>query len=77
MATTTISVDGMTCDGCEEVVVSALSEVSGVEEAKADREDGTATVDGDAELEELLEAIDFSGYDGTYDDGEADEADEE
>jgi copper chaperone CopZ len=70
--TTTISVDGMSCDGCEEVVESALSDVSGVESADADREDGTATVEGDADVDDLVEAVDFAGYDGS-----ADGADEE
>lgn len=62
---TTLTVDGMSCEGCEEVVEGALEEVAGVESAEADRESGTATVEGDAEPDLLVEAVDFAGYDAS------------
>lgn len=67
---TTLSVDGMTCEGCEEVVENALGDVSGVESAEADRSEGIATVEGDADVEKLVEAVDFAGYDGSAQDDE-------
>ncbi len=63
--TTTITVEGMTCEGCEEVVENALSDVSGVESADADRESESATVEGDANVDDLVEAVDFAGYEGS------------
>ena len=60
--TTTVTVRGMSCDGCEEIVETALMEVNGVESAEADRESETATVEGDADVDALAEAIDFAGY---------------
>jgi copper chaperone CopZ len=63
--TTTITVKGMTCEGCEELVEGALEEVSGAESADADRESETATIEGDADVDELVEAVDFAGYEGS------------
>jgi copper chaperone CopZ len=62
---TTLTVDGMTCEGCEEVVENALNDVSGVESAEADREEGSATIEGDADTEKLVEAVDFAGYEAS------------
>lgn len=60
---TTLTVSGMACDGCEEAVVEALEGVSGVESASADHEAGTATAEGDADREALAAAIEDAGYD--------------
>lgn len=60
--TTTLSVDGMGCEGCEEIVENALTGVNGVEDASADRDDGAATVEGGAGTSELLEAVEYAGY---------------
>lgn len=57
-----LPVDSMTCEGCEDVVESALEDVDGVEDAEADRHDGIATVEGDAEVDELVDAVDMAGY---------------
>lgn len=78
MPTTTLSVTGMSCEGCEEIVEDSLEEVHGVESATADRGAGTATVEGDANDEDLVEAVDFAGYEASIegDAGEGDEADE-
>ena len=37
----------------------------GVESAEADREAEEATVEGDADVEKLVEAVDFAGYEGS------------
>jgi copper chaperone len=81
MASTTLSVGGMSCDGCEEIVEDALEEVAGVESAEADHEEGSATVEGDADIGDLVEAVDFAGYEGAADseggEGEADDDEDE
>lgn len=60
--TRTLTVEGMGCEGCEDIIENALTDVDGVESASADHEDGTATVEGDADPEVLLEATEFAGY---------------
>jgi copper chaperone len=57
-----ITVDDMTCDGCEDIVEDAVEGVSGVESVEADREDDVVTVEGDADQDDLVEAIDMAGY---------------
>lgn len=61
----TITVDGMTCEHCEQTVEEALEGVSGVREAEADREAEQATVDGDADTDALVAAVEDAGYDAT------------
>jgi copper chaperone CopZ len=60
--TTTITVEGMSCDHCEQTVEAALRDVAGVTDATADREAERASVDGDADLTALLEAVEDAGY---------------
>ncbi|MCO8246379.1 MULTISPECIES: heavy metal-associated domain-containing protein [unclassified Haladaptatus] len=61
----TIDVDGMSCGGCEQNVVEALEDVSGVSDANADHEAGTATVEGDANTDDLVAAVQDAGYDAS------------
>ena len=58
----TLHVEDMSCEGCEDIVENALEEVSSVESAEADEEAGTAVVEGDADLQDLLDAVDYAGY---------------
>ncbi|MDG5778974.1 heavy metal-associated domain-containing protein [Haloarculaceae archaeon H-GB2-1] len=58
----TINVEQMACDGCEETVEDALTAVDGVTAATADSETDSATVEGDASVEELVEAVEDAGY---------------
>lgn len=60
--TQTITVEGMTCGHCEQSVEEALQEVSGVTDATADRETKQASVDGDADVTELVQAVEDAGY---------------
>lgn len=73
---TTLTVRGMTCDGCEDIVETALEEVAGVESAAADRSEDVAVVEGDADAEALVEAVDFAGYEASTGAADADEGDE-
>jgi copper chaperone CopZ len=60
--TTTIDVEGMSCEHCERTVEEALRDVSGVTDATADREDGRASVKGDADAAALVAAVEDAGY---------------
>ena len=60
--TTTITVEGMSCDHCERSVEEALHEVSGVSSATADREREQVSVEGDADLAALVRAVENAGY---------------
>lgn len=62
---TEITVEDMTCEGCEDIVEDALESVSGVDDVEADRETDTATVEGNADVEDVLEAADMAGYDAS------------
>lgn len=59
---TTITIEGMTCGHCEQTVEEALTAVSGVTGASADREAGHASVEGDADIEALITAVEDAGY---------------
>lgn len=63
--TQTITVEGMTCEHCEQTVEEALEDVAGVTDASADRDAETATVEGSAESEALVDAVDDAGYDAS------------
>lgn len=58
----TITVTGMTCEHCEQTVEEALEDVSGVTAVTADREAETVTVEGDADKQALVDAVDEAGY---------------
>ncbi|WP_123536059.1 heavy-metal-associated domain-containing protein [Halosimplex salinum] len=60
-----ITVTGMSCEGCEQSVEDALEGVSGVEDATADRESETATVEGDADEAALVQAVEDAGYEAS------------
>lgn len=62
---TTLDIDGMTCAGCTRVVTSVLEDVDGVENADVDLDAETATVDGDADTDALVSAVEAAGYDAS------------
>jgi len=45
-----LTVDGMTCDGCERRISSALRDIAGVVEASADHSAGTVTLAVDSDF---------------------------
>lgn len=59
---TSITVEGMSCEHCEQTVEEALREVGGVTDATADREAQRASVEGDAEVTTLVRAVEDAGY---------------
>ena len=61
----TITVEGMSCTGCEQNVTNALKAVDGVHRAEADHETGDVEValeDG-TDTDTLTQAIYDAGYD--------------
>lgn len=62
---TELTVEGMTCQGCEEVVEKALEMADGVEEASADRYEDVADIEGDADPETLVTKVEMAGYDAS------------
>ena len=61
--TRTITVEGMSCEHCEQTVEAALEAVDGVLSATADRETDSATIEGDPAVDALVEAVSDAGYD--------------
>jgi len=62
---TTLTVEGMSCAHCEQTVAEALSDVDGVENVAVDRTDERATVEGDADTDTLVAAVEDAGYDAS------------
>lgn len=60
--TTTITVEDMSCEHCEQTVAEALRDVSGVTDVNVDREAEQASVDGNADVSALVEAVEDAGY---------------
>jgi len=58
----TLTVGGMSCSHCEQTVESALESVEGVTNALADRESESVTVDGKADTDSLVDAVEDAGY---------------
>ena len=59
---TTITVEGMSCEHCEQTVEEALQDVSGVTDARADHEAERAMDQGDPDSAALVRAVEDAGY---------------
>ena len=57
-----ITVEGMSCGGCEQNVESKLSELPGVTSVEADNESDTVTVEGDASEKDIAATVEEAGY---------------
>ena len=62
---TKLTVTSMTCEGCEDIIQTALEDVDGVESAETDRNEDVATVEGDVDVDDLIDAVDMAGYEAT------------
>ncbi|WP_027482967.1 CopZ family metallochaperone [Deinococcus pimensis] len=62
--TQTIELDitGMTCGHCQSSVTKALKTVQGVADAQVDLKTGKAVVQGDADVQALVDAVADEGY---------------
>jgi copper chaperone len=64
--TTTLQVQGMTCNHCKMAVTNALQELEGVNRVEVHLDKGTVDVDYDetkVSIDQLKEAIEEQGYD--------------
>lgn len=59
---TRLNIEGMTCDHCVEAVKGALERTPGVEKAQVDFQAGQATVEGAADVQMMLQAVEAEGY---------------
>lgn len=59
----TLKIVGMTCGHCVKAVSAALSRIPGVTAVRVDLERGRAEVDGEAEMQRLMDAVRAEGYD--------------
>ena len=57
-----LKIDGMSCGHCVMHVKEALEAVAGVESAAVDLQAGEAAVEGSAEAEALIRAVEVEGY---------------
>ncbi|MFA9416240.1 heavy-metal-associated domain-containing protein [Natrinema sp. HArc-T2] len=61
----TLTVEGMSCEHCEQSVEDALANVQGVQSVDVDLDAAQATVEGDAATQDLVSAVDEAGYDAS------------
>jgi len=57
-----ITVEGMSCGGCEQNVENTLGDLPDVTSVEADNESDTVTVEGDASEEDIAAAVEDAGY---------------
>ena len=60
-----ITVEGMSCEGCEQTVRDAILDVDGVTGVDVDRETESASVEGDADPDDVVRAVNDAGYDAS------------
>lgn len=63
----TLTIEGMSCGGCEERVRNALTAVSGVASVSVDHSTDSARVEGSADFDALVVAVEDAGYDAVPD----------
>lgn len=59
---TKLDIQGMTCGHCQRAVKEALEAVTGVTQADVSLEAHNATVEGDADVQALIAAVQEEGY---------------
>ncbi len=60
-----VSIDGMTCTGCEQTIQASVSELPGINSVKASHVDSNAVIEYNVELvsiSEIKDAINETGY---------------
>jgi len=64
---TQLNIEGMTCDHCTAAVKGALERTPGVDKAVVDLGAGSATVEGAADVQVMLQAVESEGYRASLD----------
>lgn len=59
------NVEGMTCGHCQKAVKDAFEGVPGIERAEVNLQEGTAFVEGSADVQVLIAAVEDEGYTAT------------
>ena len=59
---TQLNVEGMTCEHCVKAVKGALERLPGVDRAEVDLDAGRATIEGAADVQVMLRAVEEEGY---------------
>ncbi|MFA5564999.1 MAG: cation transporter [Acidimicrobiia bacterium] len=64
MVTTTITVEGMTCEHCVNAVRTEISQLPGVADLSVELDSGLVTIESESELDSaaLEAAVDEAGY---------------
>jgi copper chaperone CopZ len=65
ITTVDLSIEGMTCTGCENTICTSLEKIPGVKSVTASHTDGKATIEfeqGKVDTATLKEAVDAAGY---------------
>jgi len=57
-----LKIEGMTCGHCVMHVKKALAGVKGVSAVEVDLPSGLATIEGQAEIDALVQAVEAEGY---------------
>ena len=60
--TTTLMIEGMSCQHCVAAVTRALQSVPGVESAQVSLDEASAKVSGEVPQQALLDAVQRAGY---------------
>jgi copper chaperone len=63
---TTLQVSGMTCSHCVRAVTKALESVAGAERVSVSLEGSSATVEGAADPQALVRAVQSEGYEAKF-----------
>lgn len=57
-----LNIEGMTCGHCQSAVKNALARTTGVEHVDVNLEEGVAVVEGPAQVNHLITAVEEEGY---------------
>ncbi len=58
-----LTVEGATCGGCVKSIEKAISQVTGVETVAFDLESKQARIEGNADQQLVIDAIEMAGFD--------------
>lgn len=58
----TVTVEGISCAGCEQPIKQTLADVGSVGSVTADRTSGSVTVEGNVDPVALVAAVENTGY---------------
>ena len=71
------SIGGMSCAGCVASVEKAIKSVKGIEVSSVNFAEHTADVEGDFNVEELIQTVQAAGYEAALLESEEDDAEKE